>query len=186
VPTSSLATTWKVTEATDAILAASEDSTICMLLYANPRVPPADLFVLEAAARGVVWDRVELEILSAHQGGPPPPEVPLGRVPGAGGPDPDAPRRPAQPPPRPPEDEEFLIRAVAGPVPALVRSRECGLLYAIHPRGEPFYRAFFLQLGAESVERMALPRGFEGVLWRLGEETGQGELGAQLREAISE
>ena len=59
VPTSSLAGEWQVAEATDAIGAAlgGQDAPVGFLLYANPRVPRSDLFVLQAAARGWTWDR---------------------------------------------------------------------------------------------------------------------------------
>ena len=188
VPTSTLAETWKVAPAVDAIatvLPDAEHATVGLLLYSHPRVPPPDLFGLEAARRGWVWDRVELEILSAHRGGPPPPGVQPGRVQGMGGaPDPNAPRLPGQPPPRPPEEEEFLLQAHRGPVPSLVGEDHFVVLYAVHPRGEPFYRAFFLQLGAEAVEVIPLPRGFAGTVWRLDASVWEGVLGQQIQDAV--
>lgn len=186
VPTSSLAEAWKVAPAVSALAAElGEETTVGFLLYAHPRVPPADLFVLEAARQGQRWVYTDLEILSAHHVAPPPPPgIEVGRVQGVGGPDPHAPRLPDQPPPRRPEDEDFVIKARSGPVSRLVDAPQFSLLYTIHPGREPFFQAFFAQLGAEQVERFVLPSGFVGTIWRLGDGVWDNELGIQLFQTL--
>jgi hypothetical protein len=52
-------------------------------------------------------------------------------------------------------------------VDSLVDEPRFVILYAVHPRGEPFYHAFFFQLKAEEVHSIVLPRGFIGKVWRL-------------------
>ena len=190
VPTSAEAGPWQLAEAVAAVNDALPDDTqggggeavtVGLLMYAHPRVPSPGLFTLEAGRQGRVWDVVELEILSASQEGPPPPEVQVGRMPGGGGPRPKDP----PPPPKRPEDETFILRAVPGPVPSLVASPPTfDLLYSVHPRQEPFYDAFFQQLGALKIDRFDLPNGFTGTLWRLSDPVWASPLGQQLRESL--
>lgn len=189
VPTSAASAEWKLAQAVDAIGDAlgsqTEDATIGIMLYAHPRVPQEDLFVLAAAQRGWVWDRVLVEILAGSHAGPPPPNVQPGRVLGGAGPDPNAPRLPGQPPPRTPLEETFEIVTRSGPVAALVSEPQFHILYAVHPRGEPFYQAFFLQLNAKRVTSIALPRGFVGTVWALDDAVWSGPLGQQIQETLS-
>ena len=90
------------------------------------------------------------------------------------------------PPPVAPEDETFRIHVEGGPLSPSPEDPPFSLLYAIHPRGEPFYGAFLLQLGAEEVATFELPRGFMGEVWRLGPEVWAAPLGQQLRAAVEE
>jgi hypothetical protein len=169
IPSSSLATDWRVPEAVEAISAASPGGAVGFVLYANPRVPRADLFVLEAADQGHRWDRVDIEVLSAGRSA-----GPARRVDGS------ALRHDGEGAP-PPPDEGYIFQVEVGPFSDGVR--DISLLYTIHPRGEPFHTGFTDRLGAEAIETFSLPRGFIGVLWRL-DGVWQGALGQELAAAI--
>lgn len=188
VPTSSAAEAWKVPQLVDAAGRAkgpSEVTTVGFLMYAHPQIPPADLYVLEAARRGWRWDRYDLEILSAHGAGPARPTVRPGRNPAANqGDDPNAPRLPGQPPPRSQDEEEFLIIADPGPLANLVEPAPFSLLITVSLRQDPFYQAFFHQLGAERIETFELPHRQQGVLWRIDEAAWRGPIGQQVFQAL--
>ncbi|MFT5684855.1 MAG: hypothetical protein ACI8RZ_005800 [Myxococcota bacterium] len=165
IPSSSLAARWSVPEAVDAIIAADPGAAVGFVLYANPRVPVADLFVMEAADRGLRWDSIDIDVLSAGRA----PEAPR-RVDGS------ALRHDGHGAP-PPLDEGYLFEADIGPFPDGVR--DFSLLYTVHPQNEPFHTGFTTQLGAEPIATFSLPRGFVGVLWQMS-EAWSGELGQEL------
>ncbi|MDG1480599.1 MAG: hypothetical protein P8R54_13465 [Myxococcota bacterium] len=169
IPSSSLAEEWSVPEAVDAIIAAEPGAAVGFVLYANPRVPVADMFVMEAADRGLRWDRIDIDVLAAGRE----PAAPR-RIDGS------ALRHDGQGAP-PPPDDGYRFTADVGPFPDGVR--DFSLLYTVHPRGEPFHTGFTAELGAELVEAFSLPRGFVGMLWRMS-PAWQGEIGQELRTTV--